>query len=87
MGFVKVGVNLIFTLFTCLREKVCVFFTLLLLNLSTAGPRIFGKSSNRDFILCLDSFSRHIHEGLFIDGISLCGRLLYLSSSLKFLIW
>ncbi|KAM4112485.1 hypothetical protein ACJW30_05G143900 [Castanea mollissima] len=44
-----------------LAEKVCVFFTLLLLNLSTAAPRKFGSFLNRDSILCMDSFAEHIH--------------------------
>ncbi|XP_050288057.1 uncharacterized protein LOC126726747 [Quercus robur] len=43
-----------------LAEKVCVFFTLLLLNLSTAAPRKFGSFLNRDSILCMDSFAGHI---------------------------
>ncbi|GMY38164.1 hypothetical protein FCV25MIE_33408 [Fagus crenata] len=43
-----------------LVEKVCVFFTLLLLNFSTAAPRKFGSVLNKDSILCMDSFARHI---------------------------
>ncbi|KAG2689499.1 hypothetical protein I3843_09G138900 [Carya illinoinensis] len=43
-----------------LVEKVCVFFTLVLLNLSTAAPRKLGNCLNTDSILWLDSFSGHI---------------------------
>ncbi|XP_040998115.1 uncharacterized protein LOC121244140 [Juglans microcarpa x Juglans regia] len=43
-----------------LVERVCVFFTLVLLNLSTAAPRKVGNCLNTDSILWLDSFSGHI---------------------------
>lgn len=51
---------------TYFREKVCVFFTLLLLNLSVAAPMKFGKYMDRDSTLCLDSFSQYIRAGLLI---------------------
>ena len=44
-----------------------MFFTLLLLNLSTAALRKFGSFLNRDSILCMDSFAGHILKGLFIS--------------------
>ncbi|KAF5444885.1 hypothetical protein F2P56_033977 [Juglans regia] len=43
-----------------LVEKVCVFFTLVLLNLSSAAPRKVGNCLDTDSILWLDSFSGHI---------------------------
>ena len=47
----------------CFREKVCVFFSLVLLNFYTATS---GKCSLiRDFIPCLNLFAEHINEGTF----------------------
>lgn len=72
---------------TYFREKVCVFFTLLLLNLSLAAPKKFGKYLNRDSIPCLDSFSRHVGAGLFICCMFIHNSiLLYFCSSYNFLI-
>jgi hypothetical protein len=72
---------------TYFREKVCVFFTLLLLNLSLAAPRKFGKYLNGDSILCMDSFSRHMRAGLFICCVFIRNSvLLYFCSSYNFLV-
>ncbi|KAH7547478.1 hypothetical protein FEM48_Zijuj01G0314300 [Ziziphus jujuba var. spinosa] len=44
------------------KEKVSVFFSLLLLNFSSAAFAKFGNSINWASIPCLDSFAGHVHS-------------------------